>query len=73
MDSIGVNVGFLMVQLLDLAMLGGGLLLCGWGLWALSRRTLPPEAQAVWAAIILFVPLLGPLAFWMIKPGESKA
>lgn len=72
MDAIGVNAGFLIVQLLGVALLGGGLVLCGWGLWGLSRRVLPPVAQALWVAIIVLVPLLGPLAFWMIKPGEPK-
>jgi hypothetical protein len=52
-------------------------LLLGWPLLAilailqLRQRELPEVARAVWAAIILVVPLFGAIAFWLVQPGKE--
>lgn len=38
---------------------------------ALRRRRMMAMPQALWALIILIVPLLGSAAFWLVRPGES--
>ncbi len=51
--------------------------LCGWplisllGLLVLRRRRLTGVAQAVWAMIVVAVPYLGALAFFILQPGEQ--
>lgn len=68
MDAIGVNVGFLIVQVLGLAMLGIYVALMIGTLLALRRYPLTAEQQFMWASLIFFVPLLGAAAFWTVGP-----
>ncbi|MCG8350258.1 MAG: PLDc N-terminal domain-containing protein [Chloroflexales bacterium] len=30
-------------------------------------------ARGIWAALIILVPLLGPIAFWLTRPGQVQA
>ncbi len=39
-------------------------------LFVLRNRPLSGIAQAVWALIIIGIPVLGPLAFFIVMPGE---
>ena len=41
-------------------------------LFTLRRRPLTAIAQAIWALMIIAIPLLGPLAFFIVMPGDSK-
>jgi hypothetical protein len=72
MDSLGVNLPFLAIQLLNLA------LLCGWPvlsvttIFALRKKKLPGTQQALWVLIILAIPLLGALSFWVIQPAPPN-
>lgn len=72
MESLGINVGFLIVQLI------GFLLMSGWAIFslitlaALRRQQLPAMPQAIWAALIVLAPILGALAFWIVKPGQPE-
>ena len=70
MDSLGTNLGYLLVQLLNFTIILGWPLLSLIALFALRRRTLTPVAQAIWALIILAVPFLGAIAFWIVKPSD---
>lgn len=71
MENWGINTGFLMIQLLNL------LLLCGWPifslatLFALKNKNLAGTRQAIWVLIVIAVPFLGSLAYWMIQPEEK--
>lgn len=71
MEQLGINFGYLLVLLFNL------ILILGWPLFAilallrLRRRELPEVARAIWAALIVIVPYLGALAFWLVKPGAS--
>lgn len=38
---------------------------------SLKKATLPPQTQAVWVLIILLIPILGALAFLIVKPGDT--
>lgn len=73
MDSWGISTGFLAIQLFNLA------LLCGWPvfslvtLFSLKNRHLTGITQAVWALIVIAIPFLGALAFWILQPaGDAK-
>lgn len=37
----------------------------------LRRRQMMALPQALWALIILVIPVLGPAAFWLVQPGEN--
>jgi hypothetical protein len=69
MDALGINVGLLFVQLLPIVLIAFPVI----SLFDLSKKKLSGTALALWVLIICAVPLLGALAYWIIKPtAESK-
>jgi hypothetical protein len=52
----------------NLAILGGWLLLILLTLLSLRGRHLTNPTQAIWVLIIVAVPFLGPLAYWIMGP-----
>ena len=65
MDALGINVGFLIVQAILIILLIGLPLI---SLIDLSKKKLSGTPLAIWALIICVVPLLGALAYWIVKP-----
>jgi hypothetical protein len=41
-------------------------------LFMLRGRALPATAQAIWALLIVAVPVLGSLAFFIVMPGSRQ-
>ncbi len=70
MEPFGLNLGFLLVQLFNLLLIGGWLVLAVLALVQLRSLDLPETARAIWAAVILLVPIAGALAFWIVRPGK---
>jgi antibiotic biosynthesis monooxygenase (ABM) superfamily enzyme len=70
MEALGINVGFLFVQLLFLLAL---IVFPVITLINLATKKLSGIPLALWVLIICAVPFLGPLAYWIIKPtAENK-
>jgi len=70
MEALGINAGLLSIQVL-LSMLLIALPILS--LIDLSRRNLHGMPLAVWALVICAIPLLGSLAYWIVKPtAESR-
>jgi hypothetical protein len=68
MEGLGLNAGVLVAQVLNVLILLvwlGGMLI---SLYSLSRRDVPPTARVLWAALIVVVPVLGMIAFWIAGP-----
>jgi uncharacterized membrane protein len=72
MDIVGVNLGYLLVTLFNLLLLIVWPVAAVLTLFGLRRRDLPDTALAIWAAVIVIIPILGALAFWIVQPGERK-
>jgi len=70
MDVLGINWGYLFVMLFNLLLLGGWLILAIFALFRLRHLELTETARAIWAALILLVPIGGALAFWIVQPGR---
>lgn len=69
MESLGINSEYLIVQL---ALCGIGPLLGLIALIALRRTAnLTGTGRILWALVIIAVPILGSLAFFMVMPGKS--
>ena len=72
MDIWGLNTGYLIIQLFNVA------LLCGWPilslvtLFALRSKKLRGMKQAIWVLIVIAIPYLGSLSYWIIKPIEDS-
>ncbi len=62
--DIGVN---------ELLVLGLWPILSLVALFALRNRPLTGIAQAIWALLIIVVPVFGPLAFFIVQPRDHNA
>lgn len=69
MEMLGINWGFLAIQLL---VLGGWLLPSIFALFALRRSHLTGVTQVLWALGIIAIPVLGALAYFIVKPGVEN-
>jgi hypothetical protein len=69
MDALGINFGFLFVQMLFLFALIGLPVIT---LINLATKKLTDTPLALWVLIICAVPVLGALAYWIIKPTAEK-
>ena len=70
MDPLGINAGLLFIQLLISLMLIALPIL---SLVDLARKNLSGMPLAIWVLVICAVPILGSLAYWIIKPtAESR-
>jgi hypothetical protein len=70
MDALGINFGLLLVQsIIPIVLFVLPMIL----LIDLSRKRLTGTTLALWVLIICAVPILGALAYWIIKPtAEDK-
>ncbi len=70
METLGINIGLLLVQsIIPVVLIGFPIV----SLMDLRKRNLSGTILAIWALIICAIPLLGSLAYWIIKPTiESK-
>ncbi len=66
----GFNWG---VLLIDIVTLAAWPVLSIIGLLGLRRRQLGATAQAIWAVLIVAVPIMGAVAFWLVQPGDKAA
>lgn len=71
MDSMGVNILYLLESCLVLMVALGWPVLAVIALLRLRKASLPETARAIWAALILLIPLAGALGFLIVKPGEQ--
>lgn len=73
MEGYGINVPFLLAQLVSIGILCGWPILSFAALFRLRGRPLSQTALALWALIVLAVPLLGALAFFILDPRPDGA
>lgn len=69
MELSGINWGYLLANVVVLAAWPISAI---FALTQLRGRDLPKVARAIWAAVILMVPFLGVIAFWIVQPGKSQ-
>jgi hypothetical protein len=71
MEPLGISASELLVEALILILFVGLPII---SLIDLARRKLAGLPLAIWALLICVVPLMGSVAYWIIRPsGESKA
>jgi hypothetical protein len=65
MEPLGINTGLLLIQLFFvLLMLGLPVI----SLIDLAKKKISGTPLAIWVLVICAVPVLGSLAYWIIKP-----
>ena len=65
MDAVGINIGLLLIQIIVVILLFGLPLMA---LLDLARKKLTGTPLAVWVLVICVVPVLGSLAYWIVRP-----
>lgn len=65
MDAIGINGTLLLIQLIPVVLFIGLPIIA---LVDLAKKKMSGTTLAVWVLIICAVPLLGALAYWIVKP-----
>lgn len=68
MDVLGINIGFLLIQVIFFILLIGLPIIA---LVDLARKKMSGSPLALWVLVICMVPLLGALAYWIIKPASE--
>ena len=70
MEPLGINAGFLLIQVFFVVLFIGLPII---SLIDLARKKLTGTPLALWALLICVVPLLGSLAYWIVRPtAEGK-
>jgi hypothetical protein len=70
MEPLGINAGLLLIQsFFVVVMLGLPVI----SLIDLAKKKLSGTPLAIWVLVICVVPVLGSLAYWIIKPTPEKA
>ena len=65
MDSLGINTGLLFVQILPIILFIGMPVI---SLLDLRKKNLSGTTLGIWVLVICAVPIIGSLAYWIIKP-----
>jgi len=66
----GLNAGYLLVQLISLVILIAWIVLLVMCLIRLRAATLSSTSKAIWVLILAAIPILGAVAFLIVKPTE---
>jgi hypothetical protein len=69
METLGIDWGVLLINIL---IVGSWPFFSIIALLALRRSHLTGTAQALWALLVVAIPILGALAFFLVKPSENK-
>lgn len=71
MEPLGINGGLLIIQAIPVILLVGLPVI---SLIDLAKKKITGTPLAIWALLICVVPVLGAIAYWIIKPtAEGKA
>ena len=70
MDAIGINFNLLLMQIIFAMVLIGLPIIT---LFDLGKKKMTGTPLAIWVLIICAIPVIGSLAYWIIKPSpETK-
>lgn len=70
MEPLGINAGLFLIQVLFVAVMLGLPVI---SLIDLARKKLSGTPLAIWVLVICAIPVLGSLAYWIVKPTPEKA
>ena len=70
MEELGINTGLLLIQLIPVIIMIGFSII---SLVDLGKKKMTGTPLAIWVLIICAIPVIGSLAYWIIKPSpETK-
>jgi len=68
MEPLGINTGLLLIQLIPIIVFVGFPII---SLIDLKKKKLNDTTLAIWVLVICAIPLLGALAYWIVKPSPE--
>ncbi|MAT44013.1 MAG: hypothetical protein CL609_16895 [Anaerolineaceae bacterium] len=71
MSHFGYSFGFVLVQMFSLLLILAWFGLVIFALFNLKNRKLTAQVKALWALIMVAVPLLGVIAYFIVQPSED--
>ncbi len=72
MEAIGINLGYLAIQLCVFGFIVALLVLPIAAIWQLRNRHFPNDTdKLLWVIIIVMAPIIGAIGFFIIKPGKE--
>ena len=71
MDGIGINFGFLLIQIFNILLLLGWIGLAIYAFLQMRKQSLTEELRLLWSVVIVVFPIVGALAFLLRKPKEA--
>ncbi len=72
MEAIGINIGYLIIQLCVVGVSIALFVLPIIAILQLRTRTFPNETDKIlWVLIIVMAPIIGAIGFFIIKPGKE--
>ena len=60
------------IETVNIFLLIGWLVLSTLGLIRLRKQEMEPIVKFLWTFLVILVPILGPLAFFIVAPGNSE-
>lgn len=69
---LGVNLTTWLFQIVNFLILAGWIILTIVALTRLRRCQLDETARVLWVIVIVLVPLMGALAFFIVRPGKPR-
>ena len=68
MEPLGINTGLFLIQLIPIIVFVGFPII---SLIDLKKKKLNDTTLAIWVLVICAIPLLGALAYWIVKPSPE--
>ena len=68
MEPLGINIGLLIVQLLPIILFIGIPVI---SLFDLRKKNLNGLTLGIWVLVICAIPIVGALAYWIIRPSAE--
>ena len=67
MEVAHIDYSLLLAQVLNFVLLVAWIVLAIWALWRLRKEEMSDTAQVIWTALILLIPILGAVAFFIVR------
>ena len=72
MEATQINYSLLLLQVLNFVLLVAWIVLAIWALWRLRKEEMSDTAQVIWTVVILLIPILGAVAFFIVRSHSRR-
>ena len=67
-----IDITLMLLQTLNMALLVAWIVLAIWALWRLRKEEMSDTAQVIWTVVILLIPILGAVAFFIVRSASRS-